>query len=48
MDHEAAVQQMVVEQYLLDELAPELRDEFEEHLFDCAECSLDLRAGPPL
>jgi anti-sigma factor RsiW len=45
MDHEAAVQQMVAERYLLDELAPELRDEFEEHLFDCAECSLDLRAG---
>ncbi len=45
MDHEAAVQQMVVERYLLDELAPELRDEFEEHMFDCAECSLDLRAG---
>ncbi|HEY1768216.1 MAG TPA: zf-HC2 domain-containing protein [Terracidiphilus sp.] len=45
MDHEAAVQQMVAERYLLDELAPELRDEFEEHMFDCAECSLDLRAG---
>ncbi|HEY1647739.1 MAG TPA: zf-HC2 domain-containing protein [Terracidiphilus sp.] len=45
MDHEAAVQQMVAERYLLDELAPELRDEFEEHLFDCSECSLDLRAG---
>ncbi len=36
---------MAVERYLLDELAPEIRDEFEEHLFDCAECSLDLRAG---
>jgi hypothetical protein len=45
MEHEQAVQQMAVEQYLLDELSPELREEFEEHLFDCAECSLDLRAG---
>jgi len=35
---------MVVERYLLDELTPELRDQFEEHVFDCAECSLDLRA----
>lgn len=45
MEHQEAVQQMAVERYLLDELAPELRDEFEVHLFDCAECSLDLRAG---
>jgi putative zinc finger protein len=45
MEHETAVQQMAVERYLLDELSPELREEFEEHLFDCAECSLDLRAG---
>jgi anti-sigma factor RsiW len=45
MEHQEALQQMAVERYLLDELAPELREEFEEHLFDCAECSLDLRAG---
>ncbi len=45
MEHEQAVQEMAIERYLLDELAPELREEFEEHLFDCAECSLDLRAG---
>jgi hypothetical protein len=45
MEHEQAVQQMAVERYLLDELSPELREDFEEHLFDCAECSLDLRAG---
>jgi anti-sigma factor RsiW len=44
MEHQEAVQQMAVERYLLDELAPGLREEFEEHLFDCAECSLDLRA----
>jgi len=45
MNHNEAVQQMAVEQYLLDELTSELRDEFEEHLFDCAECTMDLRAG---
>jgi anti-sigma factor RsiW len=45
MEHEEAVQQMLVERYLLDELALELRDAFEEHVFDCAECSVDLRAG---
>jgi Putative zinc-finger len=45
MNHNDAVQQMAVERYLLDELTSELRDEFEEHLFDCAECTVDLRAG---
>jgi hypothetical protein len=45
MNHSAALEQMAVERYLLDELAPELREEFEEHLFDCPECALDLRAG---
>ena len=45
MNHNEAVKQMAVEQYLLDELTSELRDEFEEHLFDCAECTVDLRAG---
>jgi|HubBroStandDraft_1064217.scaffolds.fasta_scaffold180384_2 anti-sigma factor RsiW len=45
MNHNDAVQKMAVEQYLLDELTSELRDEFEEHLFDCAECTTDLRAG---
>jgi len=45
MDHNQAVQLMAVERYLLDEMTSELRDEFEEHLFDCAECTVDLRAG---
>jgi anti-sigma factor RsiW len=45
MDHSEAVRQMAVEQYLLDELTPEERDAFEEHAFDCRECTLDLRAG---
>jgi Putative zinc-finger len=45
MDHNAALEQMVIERYLLDELPAELREQFEEHLFDCPECTLDLRAG---
>jgi anti-sigma factor RsiW len=45
MDHNQAVKLMAVEQYLLDEMTSELRDEFEEHMFDCAECTVDLRAG---
>ena len=45
MDHNEAVQQMAVERYLLDELAPEARDAFEQHAFDCSECALDLRVA---
>ena len=45
MNHEQAIQEMATERYLLDELTPELRDAFEEHLFECQECALDIRAG---
>jgi len=45
MEHSEAVEQMAAEKYLLDELPPDLRDAFEEHVFDCPECALDLRAG---
>jgi Putative zinc-finger len=45
MDHSEAIKQMAAERYLLDELPPEARDDFEEHAFDCPECSVDLRAG---
>src|SRR5215472_16506480 len=45
MDHNEAVRQNASERYLLDELDPELRDQFEEHLFDCQDCALDVRAG---
>jgi hypothetical protein len=44
MNHQDATQTMVVEKYVLDELTPELRAEFEEHYFECAECAMDLRA----
>lgn len=45
MDHEEAVRQNATERYLLDELDPVLRDQFEEHLFDCQDCALDVRAA---
>jgi hypothetical protein len=45
MNHSEAVAQMAAERYLLDELGPDVRDEFEEHLFDCPECVVDVRAG---
>ncbi len=45
MNHSEAIKQMAAERYLLDELTPETREEFEEHVFDCPECALDLRAG---
>lgn len=45
MNHNEAVKEMAAERYLLEELTPEARDAFEEHLFDCAECALDVRAG---
>ena len=45
MDHTAVVRQKMTERYLLGELDSEVRDEFEEHFFDCSECALDVRAG---
>jgi hypothetical protein len=45
MDHQEAMTTKAAERYLLDELTPELRDAFEEHAFDCPECSLNLRTG---
>jgi len=45
MDHDEALRQRATERYLLDELDPELRDQFEEHLFDCQDCALDVRAA---
>ena len=44
MDHNQATQLEAVEKYLLEELTPEVRDEFEEHYFDCEQCATDLRA----
>src|SRR5579884_592451 len=45
MDHTHAVREMMTERYLLNELSPELREDFEEHFFECPECARDLKAG---
>ena len=45
MDHKDAVRLNATERYLLNELDPDQLDQFEEHLFDCQECALDLRTG---
>src|SRR5215475_7924769 len=45
MDHEDAERQMLSERYLLNELTPEVREEFEEHFFSCQQCALDLESG---
>jgi hypothetical protein len=45
MDHNQALREKATERYLLNELDPGVRDQFEEHLFDCQDCALDLRAA---
>ena len=45
MDHDVVVRQKMTERYLLEELDPGARDEFEEHFFDCPDCALDVHAG---
>jgi Putative zinc-finger len=45
MDHKDAVRLKAAERYLLNELDPDQLDQYEEHLFDCQECALDLRAA---
>ncbi len=44
MEHEEAKGMHAAEKYALGELPEELRDEFEEHYFDCTECAMDVRA----
>ena len=45
MDHTAVVRDKTTERYLLNELDPNLREEFEEHYFDCPVCAQDVSAG---
>jgi anti-sigma factor RsiW len=45
MDHKLVVREKMTEKYLLGELEPNLRDEFEEHFFLCPECAEDVRAA---
>lgn len=39
------VREKFTEKYLLNELDSEVRNQFEEHFFDCPECALDVQAG---
>ena len=45
MDHSEASRLMASEKYLLDELSPAEMEAFEEHLFTCHDCAVDVRAG---
>jgi len=44
MDHNEAIQLQAAVKYVLGELSPVQRDEYEEHYFDCAECAADIKA----
>lgn len=45
MNHADAVRMNATEKYLLNELNSAELDRFEEHMFDCQECTLDVRAA---
>ena len=45
MEHDLVVREGMTEKYLLNELDPEVRDQFEEHFFACQQCALDVRAA---
>ena len=44
MDHNEAIQLQAAVKYVLGELSPVQREEYEEHYFDCAECAVDIKA----
>ena len=44
MDHNEAVRIQATEKYVLGELPPPLRNEFDEHFFECQECAQDVKA----
>ncbi len=45
MDHNEALQLQAAGKYVLGELPSPLRDQFEEHFFECQECALDVKAA---
>ena len=45
MDHNLAHETYAAERYLLGEMAPEERDEFEEHFFSCRVCGEDVQTA---
>jgi hypothetical protein len=42
MNHDDAIKSLAAERYILDDLDPAERDAFEEHFFDCTECTADV------
>src|SRR5262245_9044364 len=45
MDHDRATRMHASERYLLDELSPEERDDFEAHYFACSKCADEVRSA---
>ncbi len=45
MNHEAAVETLAAERYLLGDMPPDEREAFEAHFFECAECADEVRIG---
>jgi len=45
MEHKEAIELKAAERYVMRELPVELRDAYEEHFFDCAECAADVKAA---
>ena len=45
MDHESVAPTRAVERYLLGEMSPAERDQFEAHFFECEECADEVRTG---
>lgn len=45
MDHAEAIRLQAAVKYVLGELPEPLRDEYEEHYFDCAICAVDVKAA---
>jgi len=44
MDHNETIQLQAAVKYVLGELSPAQREQYEEHYFDCAECAVDIKA----
>ena len=44
MEHPEAVRMKAVERYVLGELSTDVREQFEEHCFECVECANDLKS----
>lgn len=45
MDHSEALRMHAAEKYVLGELPANVRDEYEDHFFDCQECAADVRTA---